>query len=187
MKQRFITFLQQQGFNPEQAQLCSQHAEAVELPSQTLLCKQGHTLEYAYYLVSGLCQAYYLTDEGKSFSKEFYWQGDFIVGFESLLTQQQSPYRVATLTHCQLLRLPIKQVQLWREQTQPFYQKLLENQLLYKERKERYMLLHSPEQRYKLFSENYPELEQQLTDYQIASYIGITPISLSRIKKRLKS
>ena len=187
MNKDYIALLQQQGFSDQQAQLYGQYAEAIALAPKTLLCKQQQAIEYAYYIVSGLCQAYYLTDEGKTFSKEFYWQGDFIVGFESLLTQQPSPYMVATLTHCQLLRLPIKQAQQWREQAHPFYQKLIENQLLYKEGKERYMLLHSPEQRYKLFSENYPELEQQLTDYQVASYIGITPISLSRIKKRLRS
>ncbi len=65
--------------------------------------------------------------------------------------------------------------------------KLLETQLGYKERKERFMLLNNPEQRYCLFIQQFPKLATKLSNYQIASYLGITPISLSRIKKRLKS
>jgi hypothetical protein len=56
----------------------------------------------------------------------------------------------------------------------------------YKEGKERFMLLHSPEEKYSLFCETYPELLSRVTDYQIAVYLRITHISLSRIKKRIK-
>ncbi|MDF4946925.1 Crp/Fnr family transcriptional regulator, partial [Vibrio parahaemolyticus] len=49
----------------------------------------------------------------------------------------------------------------------------------------RFMLLYSPEERYQLFCAHYPDLKQRITDSQIAAYLGITPISLSRIKARL--
>ena len=62
--------------------------------------------------------------------------------------------------------------------------RVTEVQLLNKEQKERYMLLNTPQQRYQHFCRNYPELLARLSDYQIAAYLGITPISLSRIKKR---
>ncbi|MDF5627306.1 Crp/Fnr family transcriptional regulator, partial [Vibrio parahaemolyticus] len=42
-----------------------------------------------------------------------------------------------------------------------------------------------PEERYQLFCAHYPDLKQRITDSQIAAYLGITPISLSRIKARL--
>ena len=57
---------------------------------------------------------------------------------------------------------------------------------MHKENKERFMLLYSPEERYQLFCQHYPDLEQRITDSQIAAYLGITAISLSRIKSRLK-
>ncbi len=65
------------------------------------------------------------------------------------------------------------------------YLKLLETQLINKEHKERFMLLYSPEERYQLLCQHYPDLEQRITDSQIAAYLGITAISLSRIKTRL--
>ncbi|MEF1297095.1 Crp/Fnr family transcriptional regulator, partial [Vibrio parahaemolyticus] len=53
------------------------------------------------------------------------------------------------------------------------------------ENKERFMLLYSTEERYQLFCNHYTDLEQRITDSQIAAYLGITAISLSRIKARL--
>ncbi len=49
------------------------------------------------------------------------------------------------------------------------------------------MLLYSPEERYTLFCEHFPNLHERLNDYQVAAYLGITSISLSRIKKRLQN
>ncbi|MGA4605147.1 hypothetical protein [Pseudoalteromonas maricaloris] len=93
------------------------------------------------------------------------------------------PYLIETLALSQLIKLPITTVQKLRELCHPFYLHLVENQLLHKENKERFMLLNSPEQRYKLFCRRFHDLETRLSDYQIASYIGVTSISLSRIKK----
>jgi len=187
MSQKFIDLLQQHGFKLDQASQLFQKSELINLPNKTILVHQGDSVKHLYFMIEGLCHACYLTAEGKKFSKEFYWSGDCVVNFESLINQLPSPYLIETIAPSQLLKIPIIEIQQWREQCHPFYLQLLENQLLYKENKERFMLLHSPEERYKLFSEKFSDLEDRLSDYQVASYIGITPISLSRIKKRLKS
>ncbi|WDE11023.1 Crp/Fnr family transcriptional regulator [Thalassomonas haliotis] len=187
MKLSFSAFLQQHGFSPKQAKLLDQETETLHLSARTIFTRQADKVEYLYFVSQGLCQACYHTAGGKRFSKEFYWSGDCIINFESLLKPQVSPYSLETLSASSLVRLPISQVQLWRQQNHACYQHLLETQLLYKENKERFMLLHTPQQRYQLFSQQFPGLKQCLTDYQLASYIGITPISLSRIKKRLRN
>lgn len=51
--------------------------------------------------------------------------------------------------------------------------KMLETQLMNKENKERFMLLYSPEERYQLFCHHYPDLEQRITDSQIAAYLAL--------------
>jgi len=186
MQLSFVDFLQRHGFSPEQAGALLRESEHQELPARTTFLQQGEQPQYLYFVREGLCQANYHTGDGKSFSKEFYWGGDCIVNFQSLLNHPASPYALETLSASSLVCLPIKRVHEWRQQNHACYQHLLENQLLYKENKERFMLLNSPQQRYLEFIQEFPDLEQHLADYQVASYIGITPISLSRIKKRLQ-
>ncbi|BDM62999.1 hypothetical protein NFHSH190041_04510 [Shewanella sp. NFH-SH190041] len=58
--------------------------------------------------------------------------------------------------------------------------------MLFKEQKERTLLLHSAEARYLNFMEQFSDLVNRIPDYQLASYLGISPVSLCRIKKRLE-
>lgn len=184
--QPFIEQLAEFGFSAIELETLSLVASPMDLPTRHILTHQGEMATHIYFVIDGLCHACYLTGDGKQFSKEFYWEHDWIIGFESVIKEQPSPYLLETLTPATLLCLPIEAFQTWREHAHPLYLKLLETQLMHKENKERFMLLHSPEERYELFCQHYPDLEQRITDYQIAAYLGITHISLSRIKKRLK-
>lgn len=56
-----------------------------------------------------------------------------------------------------------------------------------KEQKESQFLLDHAEKRYLNFKQEYPELESRINQYHIASYLGITPVALSRIRARLKN
>ncbi|MCD9476957.1 cyclic nucleotide-binding domain-containing protein [Photobacterium phosphoreum] len=182
-----IAFLTQLGADATTISDVIAVAEPLELPTRHILLHQGQRQTYCYFLLNGLCHACYLTDQGKQFSKEFYWDQDVIIGFESLINNEPSAFLLETLSASQLIMLPITLFQQWRQQQHPLYQALLERQLLHKEHKERFMLMHTPEQRLQLFCDHFPELVGRITDYQLASYLGITSISLSRIKKRIAS
>lgn len=176
--------LAESGFTEHEIQQLHEVTQLLELPTRHVLLKQGEVAQHIFFLNHGLCHSAYLTESGKEFSKEFYWHQDWIIGFESLINQRPSPYMLESLTPCSILTLPIEVLREWRTQKRDIYLKLIERQLMHKENKERFMLLYSPEQRYDLFCLHYPELLERLNDYQIAAYLGITPISLSRIKKR---
>lgn len=185
----FDAFYQQlanNDFTEQEIQQLNHSCRHLELPTRHILLHQGELANEIYFLLDGVCHSSYLTDKGKSFSKEFYWESDWIIGFESLIRKQPSPYLLESLTPCSVLSLPIDTLRTWRDEKHGIYLKLLETQLMYKENKERFMLLYTPEERYLIFCQHYPELLERLNDYQVASYLGITPISLSRIKKRAK-
>ncbi len=186
MSSIFIEQLALHGFTSAEIVPLISIAKPLQLPARHILVNQEKVADSIYFVLEGLCHACYLTEQGKQFSKEFYWEQDWIIGFEGLICNQASPYLVETLTATKLLCLPIASLQQWREESHPLYIKLLETQLMYKESKERFMLLHTPEKRYKIFCRNFPQLQERLSDYQIAAYLGITHISLSRIKTRLK-
>ncbi|PQJ83477.1 Crp/Fnr family transcriptional regulator [Aliivibrio sifiae] len=182
----FINQLQNYNFTAEEIKKLIRSSKLDHLKPKHIIAKQNDNSKSFYFLLEGLCHASYLTEHGKEFSKEFYWEGDWVVGFEGVIDNEKSPYTLETLTSTTLLSLPIDYIQQWRSQSHPFYLKLIETQLVYKERKERFMLLNSPQSRYEIFCNNYPNLRAQLSDYQVAAYLGITHISLSRIKNRIK-
>lgn len=186
MDKKFTTHLEKLGFSPQEIKPIQEQSSLLELPTRHILTHQGESPSHAFFLLEGLCHACYLTSDGKQYSKEFYWEVDWLISFESLVKNGPSPYLLESLTPVKLLSFPIDLIEQWRAESHPLYIKLLETQLMYKESKERFMLLHSPEERYSLFCETYPDLVSRITDYQIAAYLGITHISLSRIKKRLK-
>jgi CRP-like cAMP-binding protein len=66
------------------------------------------------------------------------------------------------------------------------YAKFLERIFIVKEERENAFVKHSAERRYLDFCAAYPELKDSIPQQQIASYIGITPVALSRIRQRLK-
>jgi len=182
----FTAQLAQHGFSTADIDALISIAKPLQLPARHILVNQGEVAGSIYFVLEGLCHACYLTEQGKQFSKEFYWEQDWMIGFEGLIRNQASPYLVETLTATKLLCLPIASLHQWRDAAHPLYIKLLETQLMYKENKERFMLLHTPEERYEIFCRHFPHLQERLSDYQIAAYLGITHISLSRIKTRLK-
>lgn len=187
MTQAFRHQLQQHHFTAEEIDQLQLSASLLELPTRHILVNQGERANEIYFLLSGVCHASYLTENGRQYSKEFYWENDWLIGFESLIQDAPSPYLLETLTPSELMCLPLATLLRWRAEKHSIYLKLLETQLMYKENKERFMLLYTPEERYRLFCAHYPNLLARLNDYQIAAYLGITPISLSRIKKRAGS
>ncbi|OCH11464.1 MULTISPECIES: Crp/Fnr family transcriptional regulator [unclassified Aliivibrio] len=182
----FINQLQHYNFTADDIEKLISSSKLEYLKPKHVIAKQNDHSKSFYFLLEGLCHASYLTVHGKAFNKEFYWKGDWVVGFEGVINNEKSPYTLETLTATTLLSLPIEYIHQWRSLPHPFYLKLIETQLVYKERKERFMLLYSPQSRYEIFCQNYPDLRAQLSDYQVAAYLGITHISLSRIKNRIR-
>ncbi|MGF1721570.1 Crp/Fnr family transcriptional regulator [Vibrio kyushuensis] len=184
MTERFLKYLAEYGFSPSEVEAIDESSALMELPTRHILVNQGAHADGIYFVLDGICHASYLTEKGKEYSKEFYWEQDWMIGFESVIKNQPSPYLLETLTSVTLIYLPLNTLHYWRDEKHTIYLKLLEAQLMYKENKERFMLLFTPQERYQLFCEHYPELLSRLNDYQIAAYLGITAISLSRIKNR---
>jgi len=64
---------------------------------------------------------------------------------------------------------------------------LIEKGYMKKEARERELLIFSAEERYRSFLSEYPDLEKRIKQHLIASYLGITPVALSRIRKEMSS
>jgi len=151
--------------------------------ANTCLLQQGEVQNSLFYLEKGIIRAVNSSPTGTERVKEFYFPGEYCFLYLSWLNRQPAAYRLETITVCRCYDIPLS----WLDSPQgkPFAEQLLRQQLIYKEKKEEMLLLNNPEQRYHYVLTQFPEWCTQLTLRDLASYIGITPVSLSRIRARI--
>lgn len=172
------------GAEPEHLAPLLTQARALSYQSGECLLPQGERQIFAYFVVDGIVRACHYTQEGSERCKEFYFEGELCFLYSSWLKQDIAPYQLETVTACRLVQIPLAVL------NEPTMQRvqlaLLKQQLLYKEQKEAFLLLNTPEQRYLHLLQYFPLWVERLTHAQLANYIGITAISLSRIRRRLQ-
>ncbi len=159
----------------------------IEVSKRQLLLKAGQTENYLSFVEKGIIRLYISTDD-RDLTFAFGFDNGFMSAYDSFLTRQPSIYNVETLTPTLLWRLRYDDLQTIYKETEignNIGRKASEDLFLKKSKRELSLLNDTAEQRYlKLFSEQ-PKLIQQIPLKYIASYIGITPQALSRIRKRI--
>ena len=151
------------------------------------LFEQGNWDTSVYVVESGLLKAYYVTLDGKELVKSFIQEGEFIGSLVACRLAEPCTFSLVCLEDCQLIRIPFADIQ-EKSAAEPEMAGIVISGLLdlaiKKERREYEFLCLSAPERYRLFTKRTPELVERLTQNDIARYLGITPVALSRIKKR---
>lgn len=139
-------------------------------------------------VLSGLVRHYYVDPKGTESVKAF--RGPFEVSgpYAEILLRRPSRTFIQALTDAELLVFKVADVDAAAERSlelQRLVRRFVELQFVAKEQREYEFLLLSAEERYRQFCASLPELLHHIPQHQIASYIGITPVALSRIRGRL--
>ncbi|MCG8328980.1 MAG: Crp/Fnr family transcriptional regulator [Chitinophagales bacterium] len=137
----------------------------------------------------GLFRYYYLTKEGKEFTKVFMKEGDIISSYTSMIHGKKSYYTIEAIEQSEIIEISHHQWNKLRNKDSKWDKLLisfLEKGYSIKEKREREFLLMDSESRYRSFLNEYPSLENRVKQHMIASYLGITPIALSRVRKKMK-
>ena len=161
--------------------------EATIKRSETLIYI-GDKIESVYFVVKGLLRDYYLDSDGNDVTRHFEQEGS-ICGGDALLINGQSAVCTEALEDCLLLRCRYGDFAKLIEEDALFHQmwvKALETSLAYKIKRENSFLLKSATERYLDFKREHAMLEKRVNQKYIASYLGITPVSLSRIRRAIK-
>ena len=156
-------------------------------PKKTQLLKPGQVESYLSFIEAGMVR-FYIPKEENDLTFSFTFDHAFFSAYDSFLTRSPCSYCVETLTETTLWRLTYDDLQdIYRESEvgDTIGRYAGEDLFLRKSKRELSLLNETAEQRYlKLFSER-PELIQKIPLKHIASYIGITPQALSRIRRRI--
>lgn len=141
------------------------------------------------FLSKGVVRAYFSTKEGLEYNKTFFVAYEFFGAYSSLVSQSVNQINIQALTDCELLVADYSKVvtlfQLYRS-IETLARIVAERFYIEKEKRELQLVLLQADERYDLFQKEYQGLENLIPQYHIASYLGITPTQLSRIRAKIK-
>lgn len=157
-----------------------------EIPTKTTLLEEGQISRTMFFIDKG-CLRTWVNNDGKEITTQFFFEGDSVSSIESFRTNQPSLYSIESLEPCILQTISQKDFQNIIENS-PELNKKLEDHLfrrLFQSQQLLYSFLkNNPKQRYEELIEQHPHIVQRIPQHYIASYLGITSVSLSRIRNR---
>ena len=152
-----------------------------------LILQEGDTCKYAYFINSGCLRYYYNVGEQEN-TAQFFFENGWYTDYDSFLTGKPSQQNIETLERTELLLLSAKSLQqLYIDipKFERFGRLMAENAFLgIRQRSEMLENLTAEERYLKLLKER-PKVFKRIPQHYIASYLGIKPPSLSRIRKRI--
>lgn len=160
----------------------------VEFLKNNMILNMWDEQTEVYVIFSGIARSYYLNKDGNDVTKFFMKENDFCIG-ESLLSSNKSMQGFEALENIKALKFnakKLKELLFQDENLIRLYIEFLENNLLYKMQREYAFQIMSATERYIAFKKEYKEIEKRIHQHYIASYLGITPESLNRIRRTIK-
>ena len=153
----------------------------------TVLLSEGAFAKECYFILKGCVRSYYVVD-GEEKTTEFYTEKQEIVPI-SYITKQPSEYYLSCLEDCSI-SLSANNNEMLVEKipriksliTKLNTEMMVQNQISFDNFKK-----YNPEMRYLKLMETRPDLFNRVPQYHLATYLGITPVSLSRLRKRISA
>ncbi len=152
------------------------------------LVEAGEPCNYENYVISGCLKAYYLDNNGFEHISHFAMEDWWISDAYAFLTGEPATLSIDAIEDSELFRIEKSEMEKLYIQIPKFermFRILFQNSFVVKQRRVLLHLSQSAKERYLSFIEKYPTLEQRVPQNQIASYIGVTPEFLSKMKKEL--
>lgn len=158
--------------------------EELQLRKGEHLLRAGDSSGRAGFVVEGLCRQYYLSEDGKEFTKFFQPPGLVAIAFAEAIQGVKARCNIQAVVDTKLYVL--SHPKLWSlfdidRDANILGKKIAERFFIEKDQREYEFLHYSASERYEAFRDKYGLFEHLIPRQQIASYIGITAVSLSRI------
>lgn len=156
-------------------------------PKGYVVYPQGAVCNYVSFVCKGLIRSYYLVD-GKEIITAFAYENCYFSEYESFLTRLPSKQYTDIIEDTTVVDIAYDDLQ-ELYQKHPDCQKIgrliAENLFVHLANKDSSYLMDTPEVRYINFLQEYESIVQRIPQYMIASYLGVTPEALSRIRSRI--
>ena len=158
-----------------------------QVPKRFKLAEEGKTAKELFFILKGLVRLYY-TKDGDEITGFIFKESLFASSYDSFLRQVPSIQTLETLEDCDLLVINKRELDQLYEALPKMHilaRKVAEQRFINGQMILSSFILDSPEERYRKFEEQHGDLLLRVPHHIIASYLGITPVSFSRIRKRI--
>jgi len=162
--------------------------ERVEFKKNTFLLRQGQLANHYFYLQTGLVRSFTMGLKGRDITTGFFSDTGQVIEIPSLLLQIPSPESIQTLTDCVCWQMEFETLQQLFDRMATFRDERIKNMVhSYSVLKQRSLAMttHSAQSRYLQLISQHPKVIKYAPLKHIATYLGITDTSLSRIRKEL--
>lgn len=158
-----------------------------EYKKKELILQEGDICKYAYFINSG-CLRYYYNVGDQENTAQFFFENGWYTDYDSFLTGKPTQQNIETLEKTELLLLSAKDLQqLYIDipKFERFGRLMAENAFLGIRQRSEMLENQTAEERYLTLMKERPKVFERIPQHYIASYLGIKPPSLSRIRKRI--
>jgi len=150
--------------------------------------RAGQTPRTIGYVKSGLFRYFYCDKNGVEYTKGFFPENNVLISLSALVENRESYFSIQALENSTIEQL--NYFEFCKQFSDSHWFKnvmiaMMQKAYCIKEERERQFLLFDAEQRYKSFFIRFPGLDKRVKQHMIASYLGIAPESLSRIRKNM--
>jgi CRP-like cAMP-binding protein len=176
------------GLTKAELQTLLKHFETKSIKKKTILLNAGKTAKEVYYIINGCLRLFYIKD-GLDISSYFFTEAMFAGAYESFISQQASRQAIEAIEDCEVVIIPYAKLQgLYTDQPEmnAIVRKIVEQRFVSLHKLFTSYILDSPEERYLYLLKENAGLLNRIPQHHIATFLGITPVSLSRIRNRVR-
>lgn len=172
----------------EELRLCVTFFTPKKLRKKQYLLQQDDVCKYTAFVEKGILRSYTVDDKGSEHIIQFAFEGWWIADIYSFLTGEPSIYNIDALETSELLLLTKSSNEALLERVpkmEKYFRILTQNALVAFQRRLVGSLSQTAEEKYSRLVSTHPDIIQRIPQHMIASYLGITPETLSRIRKQM--
>lgn len=184
----FQKFSEKISLTEDEKKLCQGFFKPKKIRKRQYLLQEGDPCRYIAFVEKGMLRSYTMDEKGGEHIIQFAFEGWWIADQYSFLTGEPSVYNIDALEDSELLLISRQAEEEMLEKIPKFeryFRLLLQNSLIATQRRLEGSLSKSAEQRYNELTQSCPTIPQRVPQHMMASFLGITPETLSRIRKQI--
>jgi CRP-like cAMP-binding protein len=174
--------------NPAETEAIKAFFIPKKIRKRQYLLNEGDVSQYTAFVEKGLLRSYTVDDKASEHIIQFALEGWWIADMYSFLTGEPASYNIDAIEDSELLLLTqrsMDEMLLKIPKMERFFRILQQNSLIALQRRLIGSMSFTAEEKYLKLLDNYPDIVQRVPQQYIASYLGITPETLSRIRKQV--